>query len=201
MNTDTTISDKAALVTDVIRSRRTIFADSFTNELVSPELLEELLTNATWAPTHKRTEPWRFVLLEGTHPQALGEYMAEFYKKVVPQKRYEAIKQYCQNATLVAIMMKRSNKASIPEWEELAAVSCAVQNLWLSCAAYGLGGYWDTCEAMMQYSERFAKEGERSLGIFLLGHYNKDNVKAVSRRKSLAEKLSRDNGHEQVRHT
>jgi len=188
--------EKASLVTEVIRNRRTIFADAYTAEEVSQELLEKLLTDATWAPTHKRTEPWQFVVLKGNHPAKFGAYMAEFYKDYILEKRYNSLKQYCKNATLIAIIMKRDERARIPEWEELAAVSCAVQNLWLSCAAHGLGGYWETCDAAMQYVEQFTREGERSMGVFMLGHYELATTKAVGRRRPLEEKLRWDFGDE-----
>ncbi len=188
--------EKASLVTEVIRNRRTIFADAFSEEAVSQELIEALLTDAIWAPTHKRTEPWQFVVLKGTHPAKFGEYMAEFYKDYILEKRYNSLKQYCKNATLIAVIMKRDERERIPEWEELAAVACAVQNLWLSCAAHGLGGYWETCEAAMEYVAQFTREGERSLGVFMLGHYDPATTKAVGRRRPLEEKLRWDFGEE-----
>ncbi|OJJ22576.1 hypothetical protein BKI52_07795 [marine bacterium AO1-C] len=188
--------EKASLVTEVIRNRRTIFADAFTSEEVSQELIEQVLTDAIWAPTHKRTEPWRFVVLKGNHPEKMGEYMAEFYKDYILEKRYNSLKQYCKNATLIAIIMHRDERERIPEWEELAAVSCAVQNLWLSCTTHGLGGYWETCEAAMEYTKQFTQAGERSMGIFMLGHYDAVTTKAVSRRRPLEEKLHWDFGDE-----
>ena len=42
---------------------------------------------------------------------------------------------------IIAIVMKRSAKKGIPEIEDIEAVSCAVQNIYLSVTAYGLGGY------------------------------------------------------------
>jgi len=40
--------------------------------------------------------------------------------------------------------MKRDPKESLPEWEEVAAVAMAVQNLWLSSHEKGIGGYWSS---------------------------------------------------------
>lgn len=42
--------------------------------------------------------------------------------------------------------MKRyaSEKNKFPEWEEIAAVATAVQNIYLQTAAKGLAGFWSS---------------------------------------------------------
>ena len=40
--------------------------------------------------------------------------------------------------------MQRDPGERIPEWEELASVACAVQNMWLSATSYGIGAYWSS---------------------------------------------------------
>ena len=45
---------------------------------------------------------------------------------------------------IIAIGMKRDEEKRIPEMEEIAAVSCAVQNMYLTATAYGVGCYWST---------------------------------------------------------
>ena len=54
---------------------------------------------------------------------------------------------------LIAICMKRDNKKRIPEWEEVASVSMAVQNMWLTCRAYGIGAYWSTPDLLQYFGE------------------------------------------------
>ncbi|RZM12747.1 MAG: nitroreductase, partial [Pedobacter sp.] len=44
---------------ELARSRRSTFPDQFkANDPVADEIIEEILTNATWAPTHGKAEPW-----------------------------------------------------------------------------------------------------------------------------------------------
>src|SRR5690606_14482810 len=45
---------------------------------------------------------------------------------------------------IVALAMKRDPNKSVPEVEELGAVFCAVQNVLLTAAAYGVGAYLST---------------------------------------------------------
>ena len=73
---------------------------------------------------------------------------------------------------IISIGMKRTTTKQIPEIEDIEAVACAVQNIYLSVAAYGIGGYWTT--GGITYLER-AKyhfgldERDKLLGFFYIG--------------------------------
>ena len=51
----------------VIKKRRSIFPKDYNGKGRKPtdSDIELMLEAANWAPTHKRTEPWRFVVLRG----------------------------------------------------------------------------------------------------------------------------------------
>jgi len=190
------MEEKAAFLTQIIRSRRSIYADDFLDKEIPESIIIELITNATWAPNYKCTEPWRFVVLRGKHRQELGEFMLDYYRREwnendFPLSRYEPTLNYPKHATMIAIIMQRSLKVNIKEWEELAAVSCAIQNLWLSCTSYDIGGYWDSSEAAILYgNELELKHNERCLGLFYMGYYDLEQATSKRRRKLLRKKLS-----------
>ena len=73
--------------------------------------------------------------------------------------------------TLNSSIKKRDVKESIPEWEELAAVAMAVQNMWIACSGYGIGAYWSSPD-LIQYFHEFEPlaEGEKCIGIFYMGY-------------------------------
>ncbi len=50
---------------EIIRKRRTIKPPMMSDAPVEEEDLRAILENANWAPTHGKTEPWRFVVFEG----------------------------------------------------------------------------------------------------------------------------------------
>jgi hypothetical protein len=58
-------------VMDLIAKRRSIFPRDFSGEEVPREVIQQLLEAANWAPTHKKTQPWRFVVL-GAGPLLLA---------------------------------------------------------------------------------------------------------------------------------
>ncbi|CAL2074583.1 nitroreductase [Tenacibaculum sp. 190524A02b] len=184
-------------LTRIIRGRRTHYASDFSEEKISKELIEEIVTNAIWAPTHKLTQPWRFVVLEGKHHENLGNYMANYYRERYTEEefsnqRFEETKQYPKNATLIVLIMERSKRVKIPEWEEIAAVSSAVQNMWLSCTSLKIGAYWDSGEATIKYVSEIIdlKDNEKCFGIFYMGYLKKDTLEVNRKRKSITKKLS-----------
>ncbi|MFA0964116.1 nitroreductase [Roseivirga sp. BDSF3-8] len=201
MDISTALNEEIATaeqVSRLIRERRSVFADDYLPEPVPDRVLEEILINGTWAPTYKMTEPWRFIVLGDAERERYGGFMADYYRARLseadfPAERYEQAKLYPQKAgALVAIIFRRNQKIEISEWEELAAVACAVQNMYLSCTAYGLGGYWDTCGAAQAYGEHLSLEdNERSLGFFYMGYYDRQLFKSKKRRTPLHKKLER----------
>jgi nitroreductase len=132
-----------------IRNRRSVFTSQFDHKRKIPdEVIYEILHNANSAPTHKLTEPWRFTIFSGEGLETLGERQAQIYKENAGEKfrenKYDNLRsspKLCSH--VIAIGCKRS-VGMIPELEEVAAVSCAVQNIYLSLDAYGIGGYWST---------------------------------------------------------
>ena len=48
-----------------ISGRRSVFPKELEDEEVNRDEIMRLLEAARWAPTHKVTEPWRFVVVQG----------------------------------------------------------------------------------------------------------------------------------------
>ena len=166
------------LLNDLICNRRAIFPSVFTDQPVDREIVHQLIVNACWAPSHRRTEPWRFQVFRGSALVRLADRMAEAYVNQVPKesfteaKRKKIMTNVQRSDTVILIMLQRDKEERVPEWEEVAAVSMAVQNLWLSAAAYGLGGYWSTPSYIHDLNDWLdLPEGQKCLGLFYLGHY------------------------------
>jgi nitroreductase len=73
---------------------------------------------------------------------------------------------------VVAIGMKRDEKKSVPEVEEIGAVFCAVENMYLTATAYGVGAYLSTggITYFDEAKEFFGLAAEdRLLGFFHVG--------------------------------
>jgi len=164
-------------VNDLLRTRRSVFVPQFEAGRVIPDnIIWELLENANWAPTHKRSEPWRFIVFTGAGLQKLADFQAELYQQTAGAKfnegKYEKLREMPPRCSHVIAIAMRPDP-SLPEVEEVAATACAVQNLALSAHAYGLGGFWSS--GGVTYNEAakafFGLEPEdKLLGFFNLGY-------------------------------
>jgi len=138
-------------VNELIRHRRSVFPKDYSGEKVSDAMVQQMLENANWAPTHKLTQPWRFTVFTGSGLKKLADFQAECYKKVTQadgtfkEERYQNLqKKPFESSHIIAVGMKRDEKKSLQEIEEIGAVFCAVENMYLTATAYGIGCYFST---------------------------------------------------------
>lgn len=175
-----------------IHYRRTVNQNSFTDQDISREDLLTILEAANAAPTHKRTQPWRFVIFrkEGLH--RLGNELSRIYKTITPPEKYTELAEQnmAKKATMsnVAIAIIVNYTGELPEWEELAATACAVQNMWLAAYSLGIGGYWAS-PGLINHLGPFLElaENQKCIGLFYMGHHEMEPREAV--RSAIAEKI------------
>lgn len=166
--------NKESILKQIIEERRSIYPKSYTQKEISSSVLEEVILSANFAPNHKKTKPWRFKLISGDEKDILSSEIQKLYKEQTPealflQKKYEdfAIKMK-QTTAIIPIVVNYSGL--VPQWEEIAAVSMAVQNMYLTCTAHGLGCYWSShpiFHHLSQYLE--LDENQQCLGLFYIG--------------------------------
>ena len=169
------------MIDQLIRRRRAIYPKTYLpGKPIARDLIERLLENANWAPTHKMTEPWRFRVFHSEESRRqLGAYLVDYYQKNTAQDEFSAekMKKMADNplrsGAVIAICIQPDPTAGLPEWEEVAAVACAVQNMWLTCTEIGLGCYWSTPSAILQAKDLLQLQpDERCLGLFYLGWHD-----------------------------
>lgn len=166
-------------INSIIRDRRTIYPEAFTTRVVQKEMLENILTNGLWAPTHGKTQPWRFKVFMGDGRKELINHIERLYLLANPDAnlsdgKLDRMKSRIENTSaLVALVMARTPETKIPEWEEMAAVACAGQNILLTAAAYGLGAFWSSPSFIerKEAAEIFGYTAvDRIMGILYFGY-------------------------------
>lgn len=182
---------------DLIHQRRSVFPKEYTGAPVDDGIVRQILENATWAPTHKLTEPWHFVVFTGPGLKKLADMQAACYKRVTEadgtyqEDRYQnLLTKPMLSSHIIAVCMKRDPKKSVPEVEEVGAVFCAVQNMYLTATAYGVGGYLSTggVTYFEEAKDLFGLGSEdKLLGFFHLGMPR--TLEQKSKRKPLDEKI------------
>jgi nitroreductase len=187
-------------VTKIIRGRRSMFAAQFKeNDPVDDSIIEEMLENANWAPTHKLTQPWRFIVYTGGGLKKFADYQAEMYKMRAEKNgtnfiegTYQKFKEMPLKAShVIAILMKRTENSGIPVMEEIAATAMAVQNMYLTACANGLACYWGTGGPTFwgEAREDFGLEGEDMLmGFFYVAKPTTDSWPA-GKREPIGDKV------------
>ncbi|MGZ3917601.1 MAG: nitroreductase family protein [Flavisolibacter sp.] len=183
-------------VNRLIRSRRSTFPKQFEEgKKIDDAIVEQIIANATWAPSHGNIQPWKFVVFTGEGLQKLSQFQSELYKESSGEKFKEATFENLKANPLkashvIALCLKRDPNKKFPEVEEIAAVSTAVQNIYLTVTAYGLGGYWTT--GGVTYNDKAKPffglgDDDRLMGFFYLGQVAVPSPEP--KRQPLEEKL------------
>lgn len=169
-------------VLELIKERRTIYPELYSQRVIHKEIIENILRSATWAPTHGQTQPWRFQVFMDAGKQKLGTALADAYKQWAKAdfnegkfERFSA--RAAKSQCMIAVNMKRQESGRIPEIEEIQAVSAAIQNMLLTATAYGIGSFWSTPQFVASPEfKSFLKleEDDKCLGILYFGYTNED---------------------------
>ena len=166
-------------INEQIRNRRTILPEQFSERKVHREQIEVMLNNAQWAPTHGNTQPWRFHVFMEEGLSTLSQFLGSTYLKLTLEaqqnetKLGKLIRRPLLSSAVIAVSMKRQAEEKIMEIEEIEAVACAIQNMHLTCTAYGIGGFWSTPKLI--YSDEMNEflnlnEKDKCLGLFYIGY-------------------------------
>lgn len=166
---------------------------------IDDAIVRQILENANWAPNHGNTEPWRFVVFTEGGLKSLGDFQAKIYREQTPaekfkQKKFDKLSAFPKLAShVIAVIMKKGDNPKIPELEEMLAVACAVQNMYLTAAAYQVGAYWSTGGVTYNRSQEVLdffdlNKADKLLGFFYVGKIKK--ATPSGRRKPIEDKVA-----------
>lgn len=181
-------------INQVIRTRRSIFPPEYIEKEIPREVIETIVENANFAPTHRLTQPWRFTIFRGAGLTKLADFLGETYRsQTIPESfseaKYEGSRNKVLKSSCVIAINMELHPEKVPEWEELAAVACAVENMWLTATALDVGAYWSTpgnLTALEQFLQ--LEPNQKCVGLFFMGYHQAKEKPAV--RKPIAEKLT-----------
>ena len=158
----------------ILRERRSVFPIQFNGEIVDDSIIKEILFNANTAPTHRLTQPWLYKIFSSSSKLDLANEVLKlkFGNEVPKNEKENIIKKFNLTSHVICICLDRSDENLIPEWEEIAAVSMSVQNMWLTCTANNLGCYWSSPKIISKLDSFLKLENnQRCLGLFYIGKY------------------------------
>lgn len=184
-------------VKNIIENRRSVSWSKMNGQVIPDETVSELLQLADWAPTHGKTEPWRFFVYRGEGLKRFGKEHADLYwNHTDPEKRQEAtyeklLHNVDKASHLLIAVMKRGGNPKIPQLEEIAAASAAIENVLLGATALGIASFWSTggmthSPAMKSYLG--LETEDLVMGLVFLG-YSDEPAKAGVRNIAISEKV------------
>ena len=188
--------NRADILFDIIKERRTIFPHQFSGEIIPDETVKKILETAVWAPTHGKTQPWFFYVLTGESLKNFINFKASLYRKYTSEAdfnemKFRKISERAEQASHIIVMIcKAGSNPKIPLTEEIEAVACAAQNMQLMSSALHVGSFWatgDFTEMEEMRSEFGLGENDYLLGFLYLGIPQKDLITG-STRKGIEEK-------------
>lgn len=154
---------------DVILGRRNIV--KFTSEPLSEELVLSWLTTASYAPNHRRNQPWRMLWI-GPETRAKLNHKTNFAA-----------------APIVLAFLSEAGKTPLERDENLTAVSCMMQNFCLLAHAAGAGTRWVSHGASDTSREILGvPEGDVVVSILAVGY--PEELPEARPREPISEKLT-----------
>ena len=168
---------------DVIAARRDI--RRFRPDDIPDEILTEVLAAGHRAPSVGHSQPWRFIVVRAPHLRDAAAAMADRARlrqaaqmeeksaRGLLDLRLEGIREAplgvvvaCDRRTPAAGVLGR---ATFPD-TDLWSCACAIQNMWLTARAHGLGLGWVTlCEPAELAELLHLPDGVVTLGWLCLG--------------------------------
>ncbi|WP_175989239.1 nitroreductase [Bacillus sp. Marseille-Q1617] len=135
---------------EAIQSRRSM--GLVKDDPVPKDVIEKILEAGNWAPSHHRTEPWRFFVLTGEGRKPLGEALVKAALENMDDPEGEESKKKLEKTAakplraplIIAVAVEPSDNPKVIEIEEYGAAYAATQNMLLAAHALGLAGIWRT---------------------------------------------------------
>ena len=106
-------------INELIRERRTIYPEQFSERQVHREQVEVILNNAQWAPTHGNTQPWRFKVFMEESRELLSDFLGKTYLEKVPKedqvdtKLAKLLQRPLKSSVAIAVCMERQKEERI----------------------------------------------------------------------------------------
>lgn len=172
----------------LIRERRTVH--EYVSEPVERSIWMKALELASWAPNHKLTQPWRFIVIQNQARDEVIRLAIEVRneKSKMSASETEALRsRYLAVPVLVAVAMKKSG-AEEQQREDYAAVAGGLQNASLYLVAHSLGSKWSTGKLIRhpQMASALGLENdEELLGFYWIGRAAK--TPSVPPRRSISD--------------
>jgi nitroreductase len=183
---------------EAIRTRRTVRKFNPDKE-VPEDCLKEILTAATWAPNHRRQEPWCFYVIRGEARAAFSEVRVNITRAdlahldpEVAAVRIERARQSILKTPMIIVVTSAHGENEEHRRDNYQAVCASIQNLLLAAHGLGLGAVWRTGRLLDLRVKEFVRAGENEtmVGVVYLGYPAADPESDLAVRRPLESRVT-----------
>ncbi len=175
-------------MSQLIKDRRSI--RKFKSDKVSNEILEELLEIASYAPNHKLTQPWRFIIYKDEGSKVLANIMAETVAKGPKKKSPEEVKARFESIPVHILVVINEDSNYFVREEDYAATCALIQNFQLAAWERGVGVLWKADAFLTSTEFRNGvevKPGEKIAALLQVGY--PDIIPKAVQRVNISERI------------
>jgi nitroreductase len=132
---------------DLLMNRRSVKARDMVGPGPTHEDMEKIIAAALRVPDHGKLFPWRYLVLEGTEREKLGDLIA---RALIDENETnpavaEKMKGYAtQGPVLVVAISSTRENSPIPIWEQELSAGASCQNMIIAATALGYASCWLT---------------------------------------------------------
>ncbi len=169
---------------DIIRLRRDVRGNNFLPKPIPDDVLDNILSSVSLAPSVGYSQPWEMVLI--TDSKVKAQIVANHIEENQKAKRQFSSEKQQQYAQLklegileapinLAVFYKPSTEPvlgqnSMPQMGEYSVV-CAIQNIWLTARAHNIGlGWVSILDPEQVKSILHAPKTHKLIGYLCLGY-------------------------------
>lgn len=142
-------------IDDAIKGRRSI--RTYKSDEVKEELIREIIEAATYAPSTKNSQSWRFTVLTGVSK----DKFTDMYRSELAKLTFDVGSSYgsCTMMEEAPVVIVVWNTSELGWTTEIHSISAAIQNILLKAQSLELGICWIgdvlyTSEAIVDYFKK-----------------------------------------------
>ena len=192
------MNDSAQQISEWIKNRKSTFVNGLKEGTkIDDRIIEKLLRNASWAPSHGLVQAWHFKVFAAKGVKKFFEVQQEIYRQITPPDKFSDFKYAAYNekwkrvSHVIAIITQRDPRRRFPKQEDIVSVACAMENIYLSLEGFGIAGYLSTgdiCYSSPMRKFLGLKDDDEPVGFFMLGFPDESVRRPPRKRTDVSEK-------------
>lgn len=181
-------------IIQALKERRAI--RSYENIPVEKKKIEQVLEAATFAPNDRLREPWNFYVMKEEAKQRYETVAEEYLQQRFPTKPHlveSSLKVITSTPVVIVVTADMVSDDPDASEDNVFAVCCAIQSMWLAAGELGLGFVWRTRGVGLVHDERMHRligspENQKVVGTIFIGYPKADKEVTATKRTPYSEK-------------